>query len=64
MPVDSGAMEVVQDHDDCVLCGQAAKSVDHLILGHVFTRKLWCSLLSPIGLAALVPVIEDDIAAW
>lgn len=51
----------LQDQDDCVLCGQAPETVEHLILGCVFARQLWCSLLSPIGLVTLVPEHDDDI---
>jgi hypothetical protein len=54
----------LQVNDDCALCGQSAKTVDHLLLGCVFTRQLWHALLASLGLETLVPEAEENIAHW
>lgn len=54
----------LQAYDDCALCGQSAETVDHLLLGCVFTRQLWHALLAPMGLLSLVPQAEEDVAHW
>jgi hypothetical protein len=54
----------LQDHDECALCGQTVETVDHLLLGCVFTRLLWHALLAPLGLATLAPDAEDDVTQW
>lgn len=38
--------------------------VDHLFLGCVFARELWWHILSPIGLDALMPELDDDLGSW
>lgn len=54
----------MQDDDECALCSQMAETVGHLVLGCVVARTLWSALLIPLGLAALTPENDDDVAAW
>lgn len=54
----------MQDSEDCAFCGQAPETVEHLILGCVFARQLWHTLLSPLGLDVLVPAQQEDFAVW
>lgn len=54
----------LQANNDCSLCGQAAETVEHMLLGCVLVRQLWHSLLQPIGLAALTPDRVEDIPQW
>lgn len=43
----------LRDDDACVLCEQEAESGDHLLIGCVVMKELWCALLTPLGLASL-----------
>jgi hypothetical protein len=37
----------LQDSAECAFCGQEDETVDHLLVGCVFTRDLWFRLLRP-----------------
>jgi hypothetical protein len=39
----------------CPLCDQAAETIDHLLIGCVFTREFWFRFLSQVGLQSLSP---------
>ena len=41
-----------------------SETMGHLFLGCVFARELWFSLLSPVGLAMLVPEYDEEIGEW
>lgn len=48
----------------CILCLQASETMDHILLGCVFSRQVWVRLLSRIGLVALVAVADVNIFVW
>jgi hypothetical protein len=39
----------------CPLSDQAAETIDHLLIGYVFTREFWFRFLSQVGLQSLSP---------
>ena len=39
----------------CPLCDQASETIDHLLIGCVFTREFWFRFLSQVGLQSLSP---------
>jgi hypothetical protein len=45
----------LQDGDACALCGQEQETARHLAGECVFAREVWFRVLTPIGLAILVP---------
>ena len=46
--------------DQCLLCDQEEEDIQHLLVGCVFSRDFWFSLLSRFGFAALVPQPSDQ----
>jgi mannosylglycoprotein endo-beta-mannosidase len=46
--------------DQCLLCDQVEEDIQHLLVGCVFARDFWFSLLSHFGLAALAPQPSDQ----
>lgn len=53
----------LQDNGDCALCDQMSETVDHLLLGCVYSWEVWVRILSPIALIVVLPAssarIED-----
>lgn len=51
-------------HEACPFCDQEDESIDHLLVGCVFARQLWHTLLQRIGQVSLTPqpseVVFDD----
>lgn len=54
----------LQDHDDCILCGQHPETMDHLLLGCVFARELWHRVLQHLHLDGIVSLQHGDIFEW
>lgn len=48
----------------CALCSQETETIDHLLLGCVFSREVWFKLLRASGSQALAPAIGMPIANW
>jgi Leucine-rich repeat (LRR) protein len=48
----------------CALCDQETETIEHLVLGCVYSRDLWSRLLNPHGLLALVPHPDSELAHW
>jgi len=46
--------------DHCRLCDQEVEDIQHLLVGCVFSRDFWFSLLSRFGFAALAPQPSDQ----
>jgi len=46
--------------DQCLLCDQEEEDIHHLLVGCVFSRDFWFSLLSRFGFAALAPQPSDQ----
>jgi len=54
----------LQDHGECILCGQEPETASHLFLGCVFAREIWFKLLHPIGWVSIMPQQEEILADW
>jgi hypothetical protein len=54
----------LQVDDNCIMCLQVTETLDHILLGCVFSREVWERLLSRIGLAQLVITGDLDIFLW
>jgi len=51
--------------EQCLLCDQHEKNIQHLLVGCVFSRDFWFSLLSHFGVASLAPQPSDhSIDEW
>jgi hypothetical protein len=46
----------------CLFCDQEQESIQHLLIGCVFARQFWFSLLQHVGLSSLTP--QPDGLAW
>jgi hypothetical protein len=46
------------------MCLQALETLDHIVLGCVFSREVWNRLLSRQGLAALAASDDIDLFIW
>jgi hypothetical protein len=44
----------------CALCSQNEESIDHLLLGCVFSREVWTRMLQPLGRGHVLPVPDAD----
>lgn len=54
----------LQDTDDCILCDQAPETMDHILLGCVFSREVWAACLRSLRLHGLVQVREECAMVW
>jgi hypothetical protein len=54
----------LQDSSSCIICEQAAETMEHIILGCVFSREVWSSCLRSFRLHDLVIVQESAIMEW
>lgn len=51
----------LQDTCSCIICDQAEETMDHIILGCVFSREAWESCLRTFRLNDLITVHQRDI---
>lgn len=54
----------LQPRGTCILCDQEDETTDHLLLGCVFSRQVWCILLGRAGLQVLMPAPGSRLADW
>jgi len=54
----------LQESNICIICDQAVETMDHIILGCVFSREVWASCLRRFRLQDRVLVQESDIMQW
>ena len=54
----------MQDTDVCVLCDQSLETLDHLLLGCIFSRELWSAVLRKLHLDHAISVSYDNIFVW
>ncbi|KAG0545813.1 hypothetical protein BDA96_02G394400 [Sorghum bicolor] len=54
----------LQQHADCLLCGQEDETCDHLLAACVFTREIWYRILSTVGLQHTTPSPSDTLVNW
>jgi hypothetical protein len=55
----------LQDDDACIFCDQAAETMDHIILGCVYSREVWATCLRRFLLHDLVVVVQEEgVMVW
>ena len=56
----------LQDHDDCIMCGQEPETASHLFLQCVLARQLWLKLLHLFCVvkALLFCVVKAHVEKW
>ena len=54
----------LQESNTSIICDQAVETMDHIILGYVFSREVWASCLRRFRLQDRVLVQESDIMQW
>lgn len=54
----------LQDTCSCIIYDQAEETMDHIILGCVFSREVWESCLRTFRLNDLITVHQRDIVEW
>jgi hypothetical protein len=54
----------LQDSNACVSCDQAPETMDHILLGCVFSRQVWSICLARVHLQDFVTVVEDQAMLW
>jgi hypothetical protein len=54
----------LQDSYTCIICNQAVETMDHIILGCVFSKEVWSACLRSFRLHDLVLIQEGDIMVW
>jgi hypothetical protein len=52
------------DDANCTLCLQHNEEIDHLLLGYVYSRKVWFLMLSKLGYQQVASVVEEAAASW
>jgi hypothetical protein len=52
----------LSDRDICALCAREVETLDHLLLGCVYSRETWFRMLRFFGMADLAPLLEEPIA--
>jgi hypothetical protein len=48
----------------CALCLQCEESINHLLLGCVFSREVWSRLLQPLGWQHVLPNADSRQGDW
>ncbi|XP_066334381.1 uncharacterized protein [Miscanthus floridulus] len=54
----------LQDSDTCIICDQGVETMDHILLGCVFSREVWALWLRRLHLDDLVHVHEEEAMQW
>jgi hypothetical protein len=54
----------LQESRSCIIYDQAEETMDHIILGCIFSKEVWSSCLRGFRLQDLVLVREGDIMLW
>jgi hypothetical protein len=54
----------LQESNICIICDQAVETMDHIILGYVFSREVWASCMRRFRPQDQVLVQESDIMQW
>jgi hypothetical protein len=48
----------------CALCLQCDESINHLLLGYVFSREVWTLVLRPLGWHHALPSVDSCLGDW
>jgi hypothetical protein len=51
----------LQNSGPCALCDQLQETIQHLIVGCVYAREVWFSLLRQSGREQLVPSVDSSL---
>jgi len=54
----------LQDDNLCIMCDQLPETLDHIILGCIFSREVWAACLRTFCLHHVISVQEQDIMTW
>lgn len=54
----------LQNSGPCSLCSQHDETIDHLLLGCVYSREVWFKMLRPLILQRLTPTANSILADW
>lgn len=54
----------LQDECSCILCDQADETMDHIVLGCVYSREVWSICLAKYHLQGLIEVHQENIMSW
>ena len=54
----------LQDDNLCIMCDQMAETLDHIILGCIFSREVWSACLRTLRLHHAISVQEQDVIIW
>jgi hypothetical protein len=54
----------LQDNDTCIICDQDAETMDHILLGCIFSREVWDIALRSYRLNNNVAVQQQDVMTW
>lgn len=54
----------LQADNACIFCDQASETVDHILLGCVFSREVWAACLRLFLIDDMVLVMEENAMAW
>lgn len=54
----------LQDSANCIFCDQLLETMDHVILGCVYSREVWAILLTKLHLLHAIQVQEEDVIGW
>ena len=54
----------LQDSNDCVCCDQAPETMDHILLGCVFSRQVWHICMLKLQLQEVIVVAQENAMHW
>jgi len=54
----------LRDSPTCIFCDQLPETMDHILLGCVFSRETWQRILVRFHLQEVVHVQEEDFMSW
>lgn len=54
----------LQQSSDCIFCDQLPETMDHIILGCVYSREVWSHILARLHLQDTIQVAEEDFMIW
>jgi hypothetical protein len=60
----AGLFDGLHNTDDCSLCAQEVETLDHMLLGCVYSRKTWFGILRYYGLQHFTPQVELPCFEW
>jgi hypothetical protein len=59
-----GLQRGLPNNGPCAFCDQEVEMVDHLLVGHAFSRETWFKTLRHCGWSQATPAAEDRFTDW